>query len=116
MRLKIFMMQFLKSILFGSEDTLHKINKIREETFLLTARVTLLEAEMKKTFKTTTEISNCLQSFSGIVSDLAADMSAVSLWMQTQAIKELKEINEKKHKKDPLSFDGFDDDDETLVN
>ena len=71
---------------------------------------------LNMSFKTTTEISNCLQSFSGIVSDLAADMSAVSLWMQTQAIKELKEINEKKHKKDPLSFDGFVDDDETLVN
>jgi len=110
------MMQFLKSILFGDRTTFQKINKLHEDVFLLTTRVTLIEEELKRSIETTKSLSSCMQSFTGIITDLTADMNSVALWMQSQAIKELKEINMRKHKKDPLGFDGFSDDDETLIN
>ena len=111
------MMRFLKSILFGDKETLHKTDELREAVTLLRVRVTLLEEEQKKSFEAIEGFSNCLKSFSGIITELAAEMNVVSLWMQAQAAKELKEINEKRYRKDPLSFDGFvDDDDDNLVN
>ena len=79
----------------------------------------MVEEELKRSLETINGLSDCLKSFSGIVTDLAADMNAVSLWMQTQAIKELKELNERRYRKDPLSlsFDDLtDDDDDKLVN
>tara|TARA_Y100000310_G_scaffold323249_1_gene383359 strand:- start:434 stop:667 length:234 start_codon:yes stop_codon:yes gene_type:complete len=77
----------------------------------------VIEEELKRSLETIKGLSDCLKSFSGIVTDLSSDMNAVSLWMQVQAVKELKELNERRLKKDPLSFDGFtDDDDDTLVN
>ena len=112
------MIQFLKSILFGDKETLHKINELREDVFFLKARVIVIEEEMKSSLDTISDLSVCLKSISEIVADLSNDMNAVSLWMQAQAIKELKELNEKRNKKDPLSLSlaDFSDDDDELVN
>ena len=113
------MMRFLKSILFGDKETLHKTDELRKVLTLLSVRVTLLEDEQKRSLEAIEGLTGCLKSFSGIITDLAADMNAVSLWMQTQAVKELKEINERRRRKDPLSlsFDDLsDDDDDNIVN
>ena len=70
------MIQFLKSILLPRSSIQgQKEKKAKAEIMMLTARITLLEEENKKSADAIQELSKCMQAISMMTADLAGDVT-----------------------------------------